>query len=60
VTHFGGLGGLNPQPPLCIMGFMGNKDARKPEKKKPKRKKPKREDINQIAFRVVQESTKDH
>jgi hypothetical protein len=38
---------------------MGNKDARKREKKKPKKKKIKREDFNQAAFRVVQESTKE-
>jgi hypothetical protein len=36
---------------------MGNKNARKREKKKPKQQKPKREDFKQAAFRVVKEST---
>jgi len=37
---------------------MGNKDARKREKKKPKQTKPKREDFNQPAFRVAKEPAK--
>jgi hypothetical protein len=37
---------------------MGNKDARRAEKKKPKKQKPKREEMNQIASRIVKEATK--
>jgi hypothetical protein len=37
---------------------MGNKDARRAEKKKPKKKKQPREDVNQAAARIVREATK--
>jgi hypothetical protein len=40
------------------LSSMGNKDARKREKKKPKQKKPKREDFNQAAARIVREAPK--
>jgi hypothetical protein len=36
---------------------MGNKDARKREKKKPKQKKPKREDFIQAPARIVKPAT---
>jgi hypothetical protein len=39
---------------------MGNKDARKREKKKPKQKKAKREDFSQVAARIVREATEKH
>jgi hypothetical protein len=35
---------------------MGNKDARKREKKKPKQKKPKREDFIQTTARIVRQA----
>jgi len=36
---------------------MGNKDARRREKKKPKQKKPKREDFSPAVTRIVKEVT---
>jgi hypothetical protein len=36
---------------------MGNKDAKRREKRKPKQNKPKKEDSNQLAYRIVKQST---
>jgi hypothetical protein len=36
---------------------MGNKDAKRREKKKPKQEKPKREDFSQTAARIVSQAT---
>ena len=41
---------------LCQAVGMGNKDARKREKKKPKQKKPKREDFIQTTARIVRQA----
>jgi hypothetical protein len=38
---------------------MGNKDARRREKKKPKQNKPKHDDAGQSAFRIVREAAKE-